>query len=55
MLPQAPSSETLENAGIAAARSYIRWMKPHVRRGRKAKEKRLERAKARLASRKQAA
>jgi hypothetical protein len=30
-------------------------MKPHVRRGRVAKEKRIERAKARIASQKQAA
>jgi hypothetical protein len=36
-------------------RSYMRWMKPHLRRGRKAREKRIERARARLASRKQAA
>jgi hypothetical protein len=33
----------------------MRRMKPHVRRGRKAREKRLDRAKARLSSKKQAA
>jgi hypothetical protein len=55
MLPQAPSSGHLAAAGIARAASYTRRMKPHVRRGRKAKEKRIERATARKAGQKQAA
>ncbi len=42
-------------AGIAKAASYTRRMKPHVRRGRKAREKRIERATARKATQKQAA
>jgi hypothetical protein len=38
-----------------AERRLLPEMKPHVRRGKKAKEKRIERAKARLIARKQAA
>jgi hypothetical protein len=46
---------SLAAAGIARAASYTRRMKPHMRRGRKAKEKRIERATARKAGQKQAA
>ena len=35
---------------VAASRVVVRAMKPHVRRGRAAKEKRIERAKARRAA-----
>jgi len=55
LLPPAPSSGSQAAAGIATAASYMRRMKPHVRRGRKAREQRIERATARKAGQKQAA
>jgi hypothetical protein len=48
-----PAPKSLQ---VSASPSVVPAMKPHVRRGRAAKEKRIQRAKARLAApKKQAA